>query len=554
MLHGCEALVGHVTGVLALAGTVLVRRPGSRADAACRLSLVGSGERMETVETSGVPEHELPLATGVDGLWRYRNLALAVADAVLIVGSFVMAFYFRAMIQPHLVRHAGPYVEVKVITLDQVDAYLRGAIFIAAAWVFFIWRAGGYESGLRGIASPIVRMRLVLVAGVKAFAMAIVISYMFQGTLLSRPVYVTTALLALASMVLVRLLFLALDRDLAAQGMASQWVLVAGTDNQAREFARRLQLTGSTVRLAGFLSVDQEAGPGVIEGVPVLGRFEQFRAICEEQPAEKIVLSNAALAAVQKESSPVRLIDLLNFCEAGDVALYTLPDVMDVAITRNDVGTFSQMPLVKLQDAALHRGYAVVKRLMDTAVALVMLAAGAPVWLAIAAAIKLASKGPAIFSQVRIGLHGRPFRMYKFRSMVADAESQLESLVDFEKLDVPGFKLKDDPRVTKIGRFLRRTSLDEVPQLLNVLRGEMSLVGPRPELPDLVDRYSPWQRRRLKAKPGITGYQQVMARGQPLAGAIGYDLIYLKHQSFLLDLYILLKTVAVVLKGSGVTH
>ena len=193
---------------------------------------------------------------------------------------------------------------------------------------------------------------------------------------------------------------------------------------------------------------------------------------------------------------------------------------------------------------------------MDVTLSAVGIIIGMPVWLVIALLIKLTSKGPVFFVQTRIGLHGRPFRIYKFRTMVPDAEAQLKNILDVDHLAVPGFKIKGDPRVTPFGRFLRRTSLDEIPQLINVFRGEMSLVGPRPEMPDLVGRYAPDQRRRLKAKPGITGYQQVMARGIPLAAAKGvkYDLIYLKNQSFLLDLYILFKTVIVVLRGSGITH
>jgi len=244
----------------------------------------------------------------------------------------------------------------------------------------------------------------------------------------------------------------------------------------------------------------------------------------------------------------------VNFCEARGVALYALPDALSVAVSENEVGTFSGMPVIKLRDAALHRGYAIVKRVMDLMIAVFVLLAGSPVWLGIAVLVKLTSRGPILFAQTRVGLHGRPFRIYKFRSMVADAEARLKDLVDINKLSVPGFKLKGDPRVTPLGRFLRRTSLDEIPQTINVIKGEMSLVGPRPELPDLVARYNPWQRRRLKAKPGITGYQQVTARGIPLAAAIEHDLIYLKHQSLLLDLYIMLKTVEVILSGRGVTH
>jgi len=246
------------------------------------------------------------------------------------------------------------------------------------------------------------------------------------------------------------------------------------------------------------------------------------------------------------------VLEVVNFCEKAGISLYMLPAAFDVAVSKREVGSFCEMPVIRLQDASLHTAYALVKRLMDLVLSAAGLLVGMPVWLLIAVLVKVTSKGPVFFTQIRAGLHGKPFKVYKFRSMVADAEARLSSLVDVNELKVPGFKIKNDPRVTPFGRFLRRTGLDEIPQLFNVLKGEMSLVGPRPEMPALVARYSPEHRRRLKAKPGITGYQQALARGIPLAEGVKYDLIYLKHQGLLLDLYILLKTVVVILRGRGV--
>ena len=308
------------------------------------------------------------------------------------------------------------------------------------------------------------------------------------------------------------------------------------------------------MKLAGFLSTNGLCEGDRFAGHPVLGRLEEIEEVFRRRPFEKLVLSHSTLAPGESGEESQRLIALVNFCEANGISLYTLPNVLNVAVARNEVGTFSGLPVVKLRDAALHQGYAILKRVMDLTIALAVLVVGAPLWLGIAALVKLTSRGPVLFSQMRVGLHGRLFRIYKFRSMVSDAEARLSELVNVEQLVVPGFKIKGDPRVTPLGKWLRRMGLDEVPQIINVIRGEMSLVGPRPELPELVARYNAWQRRRLKAKPGITGYQQVMARGVPLAAAIEYDLIYLKHQSLLLDLYIMLKTAHVVLAGRGVTH
>ena len=213
--------------------------------------------------------------------------------------------------------------------------------------------------------------------------------------------------------------------------------------------------------------------------------------------------------------------------------------------------------LPKAADVALWdvEAHEILKRGVDVVLSVGGLVASLPVWLLIAAAVKLTSRGPVFFAQERAGLRGRPFTMFKFRSMVVDAEDRLKDLVTLDELAEPVYKLKDDPRVTPVGRFLRRFGLDEIPQLLNVLRGEMSLVGPRPEVVTLVDRYNGEQRRRLGVKPGITGYQQIHNRGMPdMAARLAYDFYYLRNRSLPLDLWILIMTVVVIASGKEVTY
>ncbi|MGA9754284.1 MAG: exopolysaccharide biosynthesis polyprenyl glycosylphosphotransferase, partial [Desulfobaccales bacterium] len=242
----------------------------------------------------------------------------------------------------------------------------------------------------------------------------------------------------------------------------------------------------------------------------------------------------------------------VNFCESHHIPFYMVPDALGVAVTTREVSVCQDYPVIELRDASLHFGYKLVKRLMDIVVSLTVLGLGLPLWLLIALLIKLTSKGPVIYIQERVGLEGQPFKMYKFRSMVENADAQLKEMIDFENLPEPVFNIKQDPRVTPLGKILRHSSLDEVPQFFNALLGNMSLVGPRPERVELVANYNLWQRRRLKAKPGITGYQQVMGRGHPsLEKRIAYDLYYLKHQGFWLDLFILAKTIIVVIRGDG---
>ena len=199
------------------------------------------------------------------------------------------------------------------------------------------------------------------------------------------------------------------------------------------------------------------------------------------------------------------------------------------------------------------RGQLVAKRLLDFVVALTLLVLVSPLWLFIVLWIRLGSSGPAIFKQTRVGLGGKPYTIYKFRTMVQNAEALMkEKLEKVENLENFVFQEKGDPRITRSGHFLRKTSLDELPQLINILIGNMSLVGPRPEVPELVKLYTPEQRLRLNVLPGVTGLAQVNGRSELTLGeTMAFDLEYVRTWSAWLDLKILWKTVFVVFSGEG---
>ncbi|MDR3587459.1 MAG: sugar transferase [Desulfosporosinus sp.] len=195
----------------------------------------------------------------------------------------------------------------------------------------------------------------------------------------------------------------------------------------------------------------------------------------------------------------------------------------------------------------------VLKRLLDIVVAAILLVLLSPIWYVIVLWIRMDSPGPAIFKQTRVGLRGKPYTIYKFRTMIQNADTimkaRLEKVTDLENFV---FQEKDDPRITRSGRFLRKTSLDELPQLLNIFKGNMSLVGPRPEVMDIVKHYTAEQRRRHDVLPGVTGWAQVNGRGELTLGeTLAYDLEYVRRWSFRLDLLILWKTLAVVFSGKG---
>ena len=479
-------------------------------------------------------------------IWQRRSVLLVAFDLLVVVASFVWSY---------ILRFDYGFLALSDPATPALDLYLKGAAILSVVWVFRLWRDGNYETGLRGSTPLFQEIRSVVVCGIYALATLMVISFLFRDLLLSRQVYLMTAVLAGGSMIAVRSLFRSVDEHLASRGYTRLRVAIVGTTRSAEEFAHAIQAPDGLVYVVGHFATTLEPprlGPSPVH---VLGDISDIEEVHRASPFDKLVLASPALTGRATGGTDHEVIALLNLCEQRNVGLYMVAGSFDVAVTPGELSEVSGTPVIHLRDAALHPLYAVIKRVLDVLIATTVLVAGLPVWAAIATLIRVTSPGPVLFTQWRAGHHGVPFRMFKFRSMSADAEARLKELVAFDNLAEPVFKLRNDPRVTPIGRWIRRTGLDEIPQLLNVLRGEMSLVGPRPEEVGLVERYDPVHRRRLKAKPGITGLQQVMNRGEAsLAARIRHDLLYLKHQSLTLDFYVMLRTVGVLVRGSGTTH
>lgn len=234
------------------------------------------------------------------------------------------------------------------------------------------------------------------------------------------------------------------------------------------------------------------------------------------------------------------------------VMLHMMPGILDLTFARTPIETVGGIPLICLRESALTMGQRIFKRFFDVIASAGLLLIFAPVMLVVAFLIKIESPGPILFVQERIGENGRRFRMLKFRSMYEDAERRWVDVVQRNEHGQIIHKMEDDPRVTPLGRFLRRTSIDELPQLFNVLRGEMSLVGPRPEIPAIAAGYEPWQWHRFRVPPGITGWWQINGRSRrPMHLHTQDDLYYIQNYSFWLDLQILFRTIPVVFRGYG---
>jgi lipopolysaccharide/colanic/teichoic acid biosynthesis glycosyltransferase len=220
--------------------------------------------------------------------------------------------------------------------------------------------------------------------------------------------------------------------------------------------------------------------------------------------------------------------------------------------TAVELSHIAELPVIEYRTGNPSRSTMALKRVLDVAVASIGLVALMPIMLVVAVMIRLDSGGPVLFIQPRAGQKGIPFPILKFRTMVADAEARISEVVSMEDLNEPMFKLRDDPRITRLGRFLRQTSLDELPQLINVVRGDMSLVGPRPEALWLTDRYSETERFRLEMRPGITGPMQVHGRGElTFQERLAVEREYVENYSLRKDVKILMRTVSAVMRGQG---
>jgi exopolysaccharide biosynthesis polyprenyl glycosylphosphotransferase len=298
-------------------------------------------------------------------------------------------------------------------------------------------------------------------------------------------------------------------------------------------------------RLVGFVA-DGDPPAGGFGPAPVLGALPDLAQVVEEHAVDELIF---ALPASRREA----IVGMLATLQGFPVVVRLVPDLLDVAASRATVTELGGIPLIGIREPAIVGLDRALKRLLDLCGAAVgLLLFGPTLMLAAAIAIRLDSPGPVLFAQKRTGENGRPFTIYKFRTMVADAEARLGEVLPLSALPGATFKVREDPRRTRVGRFLRRTSIDELPQLFNVLRGDMSLVGPRPEETRIVSGYSAWHFKRLMVKPGITGPMQVNGRGDlSLDERVRLELTYIENYSILTDLKILLMTVPVVLSGKG---
>jgi exopolysaccharide biosynthesis polyprenyl glycosylphosphotransferase len=268
------------------------------------------------------------------------------------------------------------------------------------------------------------------------------------------------------------------------------------------------------------------------------------------QLLEREIVDEVIFAISQEELKSME--DLFLLCEERGITARLAVKIFPHVLAKTHLEELDGLPLLTFTTTPKNELLLLLRRIFDFLGSIFLLAILSPVFLLTTLLTRLDSPGPAIYQQIRCGVNGRKFTLYKFRSMFHGAEERQETLAAYNLMNGPVFKMRNDPRVTRVGRFLRKTSLDELPQLINVLQGDMNFVGPRPPLPEEVEKYESWQRRRLSMKPGITGLWQVSGRNQiDFDQWMKLDLEYIDNWSLWLDVKILLKTIPVVLSGKG---
>jgi len=467
-------------------------------------------------------------------VWKHLFLlAMVAVDALIIFDAFSVAY---------LLRFRYEILALESFSPAPFDEYFKAMIVVTYFWILLFYIFGLYD--LERHRSAIDIFHLVVKAVTFGTLIILSLTYFYREFSFSRLVCVYAWVLSVFLFSLFRVSAQLCRSEWYRKGRAQRRVIIVGSRTLARFLVEKIRVQPEMgYRVVGL--VDSGPPSPEMEDCPYLGTTSDLSLLLQEHVVDCVLIADPSLGRFE-------LLEVIQACERHGKSSRMVPPTYDLLVNYRDFEEVDGMPLVKVNERDYRRLDDAFKRIMDIGLGLLFFVLGLPLAMLIALAIKLGSRGPVFFRQLRVGQDGQLFRMWKFRTMVTNAEELLPELVEVESLSEPVFKLESDPRVTRLGAILRRTSLDELPQLLNVLVGEMSLVGPRPEEERMVRLYNVWERRRLKARPGITGLQQVTCRGvDSLRERVKWDILYLRKRSILLDLWILLKTIWVVVSGRG---
>jgi exopolysaccharide biosynthesis polyprenyl glycosylphosphotransferase len=470
------------------------------------------------------------------------HLLLLLCDQVLIVLAFLLAYWMRyVMVWPDALR---PIVR-EVATRD----FVTFSAFLPITVLLMLVLAVQFES--RGLyrmppgSGFLDHMGIIVSSTLIGIALLIVVVFLYRPFFYSRLIFAFAGANIVLLLGLWRVLLLVLRQWCWDHGIGQERVLVVGGRGLGQQVMVGIKSQPHMgYHLVGYLE-DQNGRPPRQTYHPHLGNVDDLKQVVQSQDIHQIIL---ALPFWENG----RLPELVQTCRNLGVEFRIAPDLYALSFDQVDVLQVSGVPLLGLKEVSIKGWNLAIKRALDVGLVLLTAPLTVPLSLGIAAIIRLGSPGPALFKQQRVGKNGKLFTCYKFRTMVRDAEARQAELAALNEVDGPIFKIRRDPRVTLAGRWLRRSSLDELPQLWNVLCGEMSLVGPRPGLPGEVECYAPWHRRRLEVTPGLTGLWQVLGRSNTTFDEMVHlDIYYAENWSISMDMRILLKTIPAVIFSKG---
>lgn len=470
------------------------------------------------------------------------HITLLVCDQVLVFLAFLVAYWMRYRVNwsPAL---KPIFSEVAVENQVSFQAFLPVTLVLIGTLTILFETKGLYRrprgTGLVDYAGIIVSSTLI------GIALVIVLVFFHRPFYYSRLVFLVAGFNIVVMLVAWRALMLMVRQWAWSRGFGQDRVLVVGGNGLSKQVMDGIAAhPGLGYHLVGYLHDDPQMHPGQTS-YRHLGTIESLQHIITSNSVDRVIL---ALPFWEHR----RLPQLVQLCRSLGIEFQIAPDLYEISFDRVDVLNISGVPLIGLKELNLKGWNLAMKRALDIALVLLTAPVMLPFIGLIAVLIRLDSSGTSFFRQRRVGRNGHVFTCYKFRTMVPDAEQRKAELAALNEADGPLFKIRHDPRITRIGRFLRRSSLDELPQLWNVLCGDMSLVGPRPALPDEVAQYSDTHRRRLEVTPGLTGLWQVLGRCETTFDEmVRLDIYYAENWSLWLDMVILLKTIPVVLIGKG---
>jgi exopolysaccharide biosynthesis polyprenyl glycosylphosphotransferase len=470
---------------------------------------------------------------------------LLFIDGLIVSFAYLLAFILRMLIGPTLsVPWFSPLAHLVFDMNIRLQQYLGFLIVAAPLWCWMLYINGMYHS-LRTI-SYVKVFWIICKSAFMAFLGFGTLLFVFKATSTSRLFFfLFTGMSFLMILVEKTALFIFLHHY-RRRGHNYRRLLIVGTGRRAAEFISRIKRHPEWgFQILG--AIDDEPGRGIkkVDGVDIIGALKDIPRILHTDAVDEIVF-------VVPRSRLSHLEGALHDCETEGVITTITVDLFDMQIAKSAVSEIDGIPLLRFHTTKINERQLFVKRAMDIVISGLLIVLLGPFLVFIAALIKITSPGPVFFKQLRLGLRGRKFILYKFRTMREGAHDVLSKVNDLAEMDTPEFRAMKMKWFTPLGRIMRKFSIDELPQFFNVFVGQMSLIGPRPTVPDEVEKYKTWQRRRLSMKPGITCLWQVNGRNN-----IGFedwmklDLEYLDNWSIWLDLKILAKSVPVVLFGIG---